>query len=241
MKIAKEVDPSSTVVNRAPPPRSQRWAEGETARFVKGAIRNGYLGLACIVAVAWDSSFSPADVRGLRKRHIKELKTGTIFDLSVDGRKKTGRPAIGTISKRTQALVEAYLAATGCELHDEAFLFRTRSGAPYRDSTLSHDFAAVRKLLFPGESRLLMDMRRSGAVEAVAGEAKPTTLSAKLANSIEHSNALHKVYDAFVSRNNRGPTLNLSFHQIRNGRIIGIYGCSKATDTPGVARRRQPH
>lgn len=37
-------------------------------------------------------------------------------------------------------------------------------------------------------------MRRSGAVEAVAGAAKPGTLSAKLANSIETSNTLHKTY-----------------------------------------------
>jgi hypothetical protein len=173
---------------------SERWSEGEVVRFVKGAIRNGYRGLACIVAVAWDSSFSPADVRGLRKRHMKKLKTGTIFDLSVEGRQKTGRPAIGTVSRRTQRLIEAYLAGAGFELHDEGFLFRTRSGAPYRDATLCHDFAAVRKILFAGENRLLMDMRRSGAAEAIAGEAKPTTLSAKLANSIERSNALHKVY-----------------------------------------------
>jgi hypothetical protein len=194
MKIARDADPSVAVINRAPQPRNERWSEGEVVRIVKGAIRNGYQGLACIVAIAWDSSFSPADVRGLRKRHMKRLKTGTIFDLSVEGRQKTGRPAIGTVTKRTQTLIEAYLSSAGFEMHDEALLFRTRSGAPYRDATLSHDFAALRKLLFPGDSRLLMDMRRSGAVEAIAGEAKPTTLSAKLANSIERSNALHKIY-----------------------------------------------
>src|SRR6185312_84091 len=126
--------------------------------------------------------------------HLKKLKTGTIFDLTVEGRQKTGRPAIGTVSKRTELLIEGYLDATDLELHNEAFLFRTRSGAPYCDATLCHDFVAVRERLFPGEKRLLMDMRRSGAAEAIAGEAKPTTLSAKLANSIEHSNALHKVY-----------------------------------------------
>lgn len=194
MKIARDPDPSSAVTNPAPPPRSERWSEGEAVRYVKGAIRQGYHGLACVVAVAWDSSFSPADVRGLRKRHMKKLKTGTIFDLSVEGRRKTGRPAIGTVTKRTQKLIEAYLEAAGFELHEEAFLFRTRTKAPYRDATLCHDFAAVRKSIFPGDRRLLMDMRRSGTAEAIAGDAKPTTLSAKLANSIERSNALHKIY-----------------------------------------------
>jgi hypothetical protein len=55
---------------------------------------------------------------------------------------------------------------------------------------LAHDFAAVRELVFPGDRRRLMDMRRSG----VAGEAEPGTLSAKMANSIESSNVLHKTY-----------------------------------------------
>ena len=42
--------------------------------------------------------------------------------------------------------------------------------------------------------RRLMDVRRSGVVEAIAGDAAPLGLSAKLANSIERSNTLHKTY-----------------------------------------------
>jgi hypothetical protein len=51
---------------------------------------------------------------------------------------------------------------------------------------------AVRDLVFPGDKRRLMDMRRSGAVEAIAGGAGPLDLAAKLANSIGRSNTLHK-------------------------------------------------
>jgi hypothetical protein len=39
-----------------------------------------------------------------------------------------------------------------------------------------------------------MDMRRSGTVEAIAGNADALGLSAKMANSIDRSNALHKTY-----------------------------------------------
>jgi hypothetical protein len=39
-----------------------------------------------------------------------------------------------------------------------------------------------------------MDMCRSGVVEAVAGDAGPIGLAAKLANSIGRSNTLHKTY-----------------------------------------------
>jgi hypothetical protein len=59
---------------------------------------------------------------------------------------------------------------------------------------LAHDFASVRALAFPGDKRRLMDMRRSGVIEAVAGDAGPLGLAAKLANSIGRSNTLHQTY-----------------------------------------------
>jgi hypothetical protein len=55
------------------------------------------------------------------------------------------------------------------------------------DDTLSDDFADVRALAFPGDTRRLMDMRRSGVVEAIAGNAGSLGLSVKLANPIERS------------------------------------------------------
>jgi hypothetical protein len=73
-------------------------------------------------------------------------------------------------------------------------LFRTRTGSAYGREPLAHDFADVRALAFPHDNRRLMDMRRSGVVEAVAGDAGPIGLSAKLANSIGRSNTLHKTY-----------------------------------------------
>lgn len=194
LKIARGDDPSLAVVNNAPGPRHQRWSEGEAVRLAKRAWREGYKGLACIIAVAWDSSFSPVDVRTLRKRQMTPSRKGIIFDRTAEGRQKTGRAAIGTVCKRTQALVGFYLADRKIELHEEAFLFCTKSGAPYREDMLAHDFAKMRELEFPGDRRRLMDMRRSGAVEVIAGAAKPGTLSAKLANSIETSNSLHKAY-----------------------------------------------
>lgn len=192
MKIAHGMDPSRGVRNRAPEPRHQRWTEGEAVRLVKGAWRLGYHGLACIIATAWDTQFSPVDVRTLQDRHRVYMHGRLVFDRQADGRTKTGRPAIGTLSRRTERLVTAYLA--GVERLPDAVLFRMRSGSPYREATLGHDFAALRERVFPGETRRLMDMRRSGVVEAIAGGSDAVVLSAKLANSIGRSNALHKTY-----------------------------------------------
>jgi hypothetical protein len=45
-----------------------------------------------------------------------------------------------------------------------------------------------------GEKRRLMDMRRSGAVEALAGDATAEDMSAKLANSIDSNKTLWRTY-----------------------------------------------
>jgi len=192
MHIAVGADPSRGVRNRAPAPRHQRWTEGEAVRLVKGAWRHGYRGLACIIATAWDTQFSPVDVRTLQERHRAASGGRLVFDRQADGRAKTGRAAIGTVSRRTERFVSEYLAGT--ERLPDAVLFRMRTGSPYREATLAHDFAAVRAIVFPGDQRKLMDMRRSGAVEAIAGGADAVGLSAKLANSIGRSNTLLKTY-----------------------------------------------
>jgi hypothetical protein len=133
------------------------------------------------------------DVRTLAARHRAISSGRLIFDRQADGRAKTGRAALGTLSKRAERLVALYLERL-IELHSDALLFRNRSGNVYGRESLAHDFAAVRASIFPGDDRRLMDIRRSGAVEAIAGDAGPMGLSAKLANSIGRSNTLHKTY-----------------------------------------------
>lgn len=187
-------DPSLGLRNAAPQPRHQTWTEGEAVRIVKAAIRRGYGGLAAVVAICWDTQFSPVDARSLRRRHLRIEPAGLWFDVTAEGRAKTGRATIGTVSRRTARLVEAYLAALELDLLEDAFLFRNRSGAPYTEWTLPDDFADVREIAFPGDRRRLMDMRRSGTVEAVAGDATPGAIASKLANSIDTSSKLFKTY-----------------------------------------------
>jgi hypothetical protein len=132
------------------------------------------------------------DVRTLAAHHRAIVGGRLIFDRQADGCTKTGRAAIGTLSLRTERLVTAYFDRLKIELHPDAILFRTRSGNAYGRETVGHDFAAARALTFLADKRRLMDMRRSGVVEAIAGDPGPLGQSAKLANSIEQSNTLHK-------------------------------------------------
>jgi hypothetical protein len=109
-------------------------------------------------------------------------------------RAKTGRAAIGTLSRRSNVLLSAYLKLLPIELLPEAPIFRNRSGSAYTKNKLAEDFRAIRKIVFPGDDRRLMDMRRSGAVEALAGSVDLGALGAKMANTIADNRALQKTY-----------------------------------------------
>lgn len=67
----------------------------------------------------------------LRIRHRATIGGHLVFDRQAEGRAKTGRAAIGTVSPRTERLIKAYLATLALELHPDAILFRTRTGAVY--------------------------------------------------------------------------------------------------------------
>ncbi len=197
-----DADPSAGVRRKTPRGRSQVWHEGEVVRLAKSAWRLGYRGLACIIAVAWDTGFSPVDVRNLTLNHRIEVVTGS-WAFSI-GRTKTGESALGTLSKRTRRVIAFYLAGLGMDLHGAAPMFRHRSRGPYSKDTLGDDFRDVRAALFgPAEKRQLMDLRRSGAVEAIAGDASAEALAAKMGNSIDDNKALQRTYlpvDAAVVR-----------------------------------------
>ena len=178
--------------NSAPPPRQALWREGEIVRLVKAAWRAGYRGLAAVMATAWDTQLSPVDVRHLSPRQIARNSQGLAFMVS---RAKTGRAAAGTLSHRAEAVFDAYMAGLNVKLLENAPIFRNRSGHPYSKDTLGDDFRDVRAAVFgASEQRTLADFRRSGAMEAAAGGADVATISAKMANTLSASNALHRAY-----------------------------------------------
>lgn len=190
-------DPSRGIRRITPQPRSGVWREGEAVRLVKTAIRLGYQGLACIIAVSWDTQFSPVDVRSLTEGHLSD--EGGRLHFNGVRREKTGRNVIGTLSRRTERLVKAYLSSLAPSPSTDEPIFRHRKHKPYSKDTLGDDFRTVRAAAFPGDDRVLMDMRRSGAVEAAAGEVDPNALAAKMGNTINRSQQLQRTYQP-VSR-----------------------------------------
>jgi hypothetical protein len=185
-------DPSFALPNSAPPPRQDVWLEAEARKLVRQAWLSNYYGLAALLAVAWDSQLSPVDVRLLQAAQRRQDSHGVWFDTD---RTKTGRKAMATLSRRSARILAAYLAKLGVEPVGVARIFRNRSGAAYTKDTLGDDFRSIRMLVFGAEEkRHLQDFRRSGTVEALAGQVAPTDLSSKMANSISQSTRLQKTY-----------------------------------------------
>jgi hypothetical protein len=120
-------DPSLAIRRETPAPRNAIWMEGEAVRLVKRAWRLGYRGLAAGLAVAWDTSLSPVDVRTLTKAQLTGDAEGPFFSRD---RTKTGESAIGTLGKRTQRLLAAYMATLPPNLLPSAPIFYTRGGQP---------------------------------------------------------------------------------------------------------------
>lgn len=188
-----EKDPSFAVVNTEPKGRKETWREGEAVRLVKKAIRERYYGLAVALACMWDGAVAPVDVRTLKLSQKREDKQGIWFDIS---RGKTGRDGVLTLSRRTERLFRWYLLHQFGEAEPigSMEIFRTRRGAAYRKNSLAEDFRDIRGLVFPGDTRKMLDFRRSGSAEAVAGGVEGTALSAKLANSLSESKKLEQTY-----------------------------------------------
>ncbi|WP_342711450.1 hypothetical protein AAFG13_06145 [Bradyrhizobium sp. B124] len=213
----RDADPSKQFSNTPPKPRDQVWYRREVYKLVQVAWRNGYYGLAALIAVAWDSQFSPVDNRSLTLAQSCNDDTGIYF---VTDRAKTGRAAVATLSPWSEAILLAYLRGFGADLLDNVPLFWTRGGRPvsrlgatgrwggdhgggrhvaarpYSESALQQDFRELRELAFgKDEKRQLQDMRRSGAVEGDAGGASVEDQSNKMANTIASNNRLRRTYN----------------------------------------------
>ncbi|CAH1670474.1 MULTISPECIES: hypothetical protein [unclassified Chelatococcus] len=201
----KDMDPSHAFANSAADPRQDLWTEGEVARLCKAAWRQDFKGMAALMATAWDSQLSPVDARKLTAGQRFSDDHGDVFFVS---RAKTGRAAAGTLGRRATAILNAYVAGLGFELHETSPIFRTRGfdpGAkggkphppsPYTKDRLGRDFRIIRTLVFgEGDKRQLADMRRSGTVEAFSGGASDHAVSTKMANTLAASSRLQKTYN----------------------------------------------
>lgn len=190
---ARDADPSLVIKNTAPAGRTETWRREEIIAIAKDAIKRGRYGLAAALAIIWDSMVSPVDARTVRASQMHRDAQGTWFSLT---RTKTAAKGVMTLSRRSERLFRWYMDQqfAGVELHPEAILIRRPDGGIYDKNLLAKHFRQSRESIFPGDKRRMMDIRRTGAVEVLAGGGEATQLSTKMANSLSKSSELQATY-----------------------------------------------
>lgn len=202
-KYVSGKDPSLGIRRKTPKARNAFYLFDEAHLRVKRAIRMGYYGLAVALAVSWDTMLSPVDVRRLTIKQLKGDDRGSFFNVE---RAKTGKTAIGTLSRRTYRLLKWYIESLPGELLESAPIIRTPGTAPgpkggrrwgpriYSKDMLGKHYRLVRAAEDAADTRKLSDFRRSGAIEVTAGEGSEAALAGKMANSIDSNRELQETY-----------------------------------------------
>lgn len=197
-------DPSLKLRRRQQNSRTEYWTDQEVDQLIEGATRLNMTAIACIISIAWDTIFQPGDTRTLKRRELFIVGSDWIIDR---GRVKNGTKVIGRLRDRSRRLLESYLRTLGTTLEPDALIFRTRgyqtstkggrprAPSPYTKNTLAKDFRILRTAVFGSDdNRKLMDLRRSGTMEAIAGDATAEQIGQTLGNDFKNSKKLQTTY-----------------------------------------------
>ena len=145
----RDADPSLGVRNRAAPGRSATWSEGEVARLFKRAWRDGYYGLAAIIAVAWSTQLQPRRRTRLAGIAARQERRRAVFFTE---RGKTGTPVGGALSDRALAVWRPTSRSSASSCMAKPTSSATAAARPYTSDTLGDDFRDIRHAEF-GDTR----------------------------------------------------------------------------------------
>jgi hypothetical protein len=205
----KKKAPIGRISNPPPPGRTQRWDFDEVEALIKTADEVSCPGMACAIATAWDTLFSPGDARLLVPRELMRDSVG--FYIHTD-RVKTGKFVDAPISDDTAARIAKYMATRGA-IGDDDVIFVSRTGRPWKDhKEFGKEFRIVREAAFEGDKRQFLDIRRSGNTEAWVGGEDRENLAAALGNRIDKNDRLWETYTP--------PTLAAA-REVQQARTVG--------------------
>lgn len=194
--------PAERLTNPQPAGRAKIWLAAEVEDLAAVAAIAGFEGMSLAIETAWETMFSPVDVRTLRPSQLKRDADGWYL---TGRRAKTGVEFFAAISDGLAARIQAYLERQRRAEVDDTPIFRTRifragpgrrpRAVPYATKDLfAKDFRLVRAIAFPGDERQLLDIRRSANVEADAAGADKKTMGELLANGLADSRFLEATY-----------------------------------------------
>ncbi|PHR94025.1 MAG: hypothetical protein COA69_00050 [Robiginitomaculum sp.] len=185
--------PCMVLPNTKPQPRNQIWFATEVAYMADTAKEMGFTAMHLSIRLAWESLMSPVDVRTLKVEALHKTHQGYHIETE---RKKTGKEVFAALSDGLGDDLHAYIDGLSFTLLPNQAIFRNRrDNAAYLKARFNSDFRAVRAMAFgKEEKRFLMDIRRSGNVEADLGGASAEDRAEILANALHKDQYLENTY-----------------------------------------------
>lgn len=187
----RAVAPIGRVSNPSPKGRTGIWRHDDVMTLAWAAALAGHKGMAVAIRIAWDAMLAPVDVRCLT---VEQWRAGASGRRVATQRAKTGKRVFHAVTADTAAIVDAYLAELPDVLPGAPLIRRPNGKAYTGKDTFGDDFRLVRSLVFPGDQRQFLDLRRSAATEARLGGATRDDLGKAMANRIDESEALAETY-----------------------------------------------
>ena len=180
-------NPALAVKVKQPPPRRVLWRAENVPATIEKAWDQGYRGLAVGVAILYDTSLSPVDVRKVSPADIRE-------DHTFVERSKTGRGQYAIYSPETLELIRRYLREAPFDILPTTPIVRTRRGRIYSKDQFARDFRRIANLVGLPKNVQMRDLRRTAHTERLEGGANDQEAKAAIGNSIDRNSALYDTY-----------------------------------------------
>jgi Phage integrase family len=140
------------------------------------------------LAIAYDTSLRPVDIRNLTSGQVKEDRLEIV-------QAKTGRPAHLPLWPETVQVIRDYLVTVGAVPLANAPLLRTPRGRPYTKDYLAKQVRKVLRKAGIPDGVQLRDIRRTASKERAEAGATEAELAAGTGHSIERGSQILDVYN----------------------------------------------
>ncbi len=187
--------PIGKISNPQPIGRSSIFLASEIIALQAGAEAKGRFALALGIGIAHDTGLSPVDVRELTRAKIKGDGSSRWIETT---RRKTKATQKHALTEDTCARLDAYFAlaaAAGVIIEKDAPLLRQPDGwRPYVKDRWERHFRWTREEVMPGDTRVMLDLRRTANVEADIGGMSLADRAELLGNNLDKSAFLEATY-----------------------------------------------
>jgi integrase len=171
-----------------PKARQVVWKPEQVQHAIDKAWGAGFQGAAVALAIAYDTSLRPGDIRTLTSEQVRE-------DRITLTQAKTGRVQHCPLYPETKALIGRYTASLGVSGLPGAYVVRTRRGRPYTKDRLARDIRIILRAAGIPDAVQLRDLRRTASKERAEAGATEAELASSTGHSIKRGSEILETYN----------------------------------------------